>query len=352
MAQRLSCLLFAASILLLAGEHCDAQPATLPKIPMPPSIEDSRVFPEPASAGKELPAKEVGNRHVDDLIETTFGKHSAERKRPIRLWLPKVGMVIAAEKVTFARGGLAVRFSVASAGFESLDGKTLEAEFRHLVSADEIVIVVDQSLQSVGELLGRRVDLIDVVTKNSIMRITPEASTAKALGGAKIGVAPQPPPVASSAVTPAGGGKFTELVDPKPPLEVRFKFRIDKKASLTDLLPTPAKASAKLPLWTNEDLAKVSELTFGEPISKELPKHKAMKTTAHVMAKINHLNAKKTDGFMLAMLEQRSDLRGLPFLMGDECRTRAEQAKIFASMADAIREVLALSTIEKKQAIA
>ena len=40
------------------------------------------------------------------------------------------------------------------------------------------------------------------------------------------------------------------------------------------------------------------------------------------MAKINHLNRKKRDGFMLAMLEQRPDLRGLPFLMGDDCRTQ------------------------------
>jgi len=62
-------------------------------------------------------------------------------------------------------------------------------------------------------------------------------------------------------------------------------------------------------------------------------KHEAMETIAHSIAKINHLNAKKHDGFMLAMIEQRPDLRGLPFLMGDECRTREEQAKVFAFMA-------------------
>ena len=62
----------------------------------------------------------------------------------------------------------------------------------------------------------------------------------------------------------------------------------------------------------------------------------AMEATAHVMAKINHLNREKTDAFMLAMIEKRADLRGLPFLMGDECRTREEQARLFRQIADLI----------------
>jgi hypothetical protein len=125
-----------------------------------------------------------------------------------------------------------------------------------------------------------------------------------------------------------------------PRAAVRFKFKIDPKTPLGELLPVPLNTPTKLPLWTNENLAKVPELTFGEPISKALAKEKAMETTAHVMAKINHLNLKKTDGFMLAMIEKRPDLRGLPFLMGDNCRTGAEQAKAFAVVADSIRQAL------------
>ena len=62
------------------------------------------------------------------------------------------------------------------------------------------------------------------------------------------------------------------------------------------------------------------------------------KAMAHILAKINHLNGKKRDGFMLAMIEQRSDLRGLPFLMGDDCRTREEDAKVFALAANLLRQ--------------
>ena len=86
-------------------------------------------------------------------------------------------------------------------------------------------------------------------------------------------------------------------------IAIRFKFQIGSKTALADLLPAQPKSTVKQPPWTNEDLAKVPELSFGEPISKELTRQKSMEAAAHVMAKINHLNGKKTDGFMLAMLE-------------------------------------------------
>ena len=97
------------------------------------------------------------------------------------------------------------------------------------------------------------------------------------------------------------------------------------------------KTPAKLPRWANEDLTKVPELHFGEQVPKSMPKHQATEATAHTIAKINHLNGKKTDGFLLAMLEQRTDLRGLPFLMGDDCRTREEQARHMGTIAAVLR---------------
>ncbi len=124
---------------------------------------------------------------------------------------------------------------------------------------------------------------------------------------------------------------------PAPP---RFTFKIDAKAVLSELVPAAPKTPAKLPAWDNEDLAKVSELAFADPIAKDLDKMKAMEKTAHILAKVNHLNRKKTDGFMLALLEQRGDLRGLPFLMGEECRTREEQARAFREMADIVNQQL------------
>mgnify|MGYP003693928487 CR=1 FL=1 len=109
------------------------------------------------------------------------------------------------------------------------------------------------------------------------------------------------------------------------------------------------KSAAKLPHWTNENLAKVPELTFGEPISKELSKHKAMETTAHAMAKVNHLNLKKTDGFHARDARQsRRDPRDLPFLMGEECRTSEEQAKVFNFIVEHIHQQMRQSKAGKQ----
>jgi hypothetical protein len=47
------------------------------------------------------------------------------------------------------------------------------------------------------------------------------------------------------------------------------------------------------------------------------------------MAKINHLNRKKTDGFIEALLHARPDLAGLPMAMGDTCRTKGDRTHYF-----------------------
>src|SRR5262249_23878681 len=92
-----------------------------------------------------------------------------------------------------------------------------------------------------------------------------------------------------------------------------------------------------LPPPLNHDLTKVPELSFGAPI-KAQTKLEAIKQTAHALAKVNHLNQQKTDGFMEAMIAQRGDLRGLPFLMGQDCRTGEEQARIFAAVAERLNQ--------------
>ncbi len=325
MAQRLSqkslLALLAAVILLLAGERSEAQS---PGQPPPPTVADKPKPAEPAPAAKELSAQEV-----DGLIQKAFGRDCPELKRPIRLWLADVGMVIAAEKAGPVQGHVAFRFTSASIAFPA-ESKVFRG--------DEIVVAVDQPVMLASDLPNRRVTTVEVDGKDSIVTLTPQGVIPAAFSSsgssirfvADTAVQPNPGPKPDPTPLPPPINAFREM----RLVEVGFQFKIDPKVSLTELLPAAPKAAAKLPLWTNEDLAKVAELTFGEPISKKLPKHKAMETTAHVMAKINHLNLKKTDGFMLAMIEQRSDLRGLPFLMGDECRTREEQAKVFAFAAD------------------
>src|SRR5262249_26786872 len=96
----------------------------------------------------------------------------------------------------------------------------------------------------------------------------------------------------------------------KRSVATRFKFTFDPKTPLAALLPAPAKVSSKLLPPLNEDLSKVPELSFGEPISKAQTKTQAIKETAHAIAKVNHLNQQKTDGFMEALIAHRADLRG------------------------------------------
>ncbi|MBX9626038.1 MAG: hypothetical protein K2X82_19735, partial [Gemmataceae bacterium] len=108
---------------------------------------------------------------------------------------------------------------------------------------------------------------------------------------------------------------------PRPPLH------IPPTTKAKDLLPTPPKATPARPVLT-DDLSKVPEVAFAERPAKDDP-NPAL-AAAHQLAKIAHLNAKKTDAFMAALLENRPDLAGLPFVMGDDCRTAGERARQFA----------------------
>jgi hypothetical protein len=113
-----------------------------------------------------------------------------------------------------------------------------------------------------------------------------------------------------------------------------FHFKIDDAMPLHGLLPTPPKTVANLPGVLNEDLTLVPELLFGEPIYKA---EDAEEKTAHIMAKINRLNADGTDGFLKTLLANRGDLAGMPFLMGKDCRTEEKEAQVFAAAVDTVQ---------------
>jgi hypothetical protein len=98
----------------------------------------------------------------------------------------------------------------------------------------------------------------------------------------------------------------------------RFQFTIDPNTPETQLLPT-APAAVKLPLpWQVEDLARVPELALQDP--GLLHKNNAEEQIALAAARINHLNQKATDHFVVLLRQHRSDLAGLPFMMGEACR--------------------------------
>lgn len=173
-----------------------------------------------------------------------------------------------------------------------------------------------------------------------------------------------PPPIGPNTQTPS----FPPTPDPNVPLPsgngvnpssqsglsglgvsrtipvVRFDFKIETNTPVKDLLPTPPKgAPVRGPLLTN-DLTRVPEVEFQAKSETRPQGEKMAEQAAHQLAKINHLNAKKTDAFMTALLENRSDLAGLPFAMGDDCRKSGEQAKQFTLAVAIVRQALPAAT--------
>jgi hypothetical protein len=119
----------------------------------------------------------------------------------------------------------------------------------------------------------------------------------------------------------------------------RFQFKIDPKTPLKDLLPTPPKIKKIAGPLLGNDLTRVPEVRFQEYPAKSVP-HEARKQIAFQITKINHLNDKTTDGFLEALRGERLDLDGLPFAMGDACRTKGERSKQFASAVATVRRAL------------
>ncbi len=146
-----------------------------------------------------------------------------------------------------------------------------------------------------------------------------------------------------ASVIVLGPGASSALGQLAPRFErVRFEkldFKIDDKIPLCDLLPPAPKAVAPQPLAGN-DLAEVPEVQFEEPrivspSSEAL--RKSFLRTAHQIAKVNYLNIKKRDFFMEALLENRPDLAGLPFAMGDACRLQKSERPDFKKEMDLMR---------------
>ena len=118
----------------------------------------------------------------------------------------------------------------------------------------------------------------------------------------------------------------------------RFHFNIDPKTPLEDLLPRAPKDRGISGPLLRDDLTKVPEVTFEQVTN--LPAAKALEHNAHTIAKINHINQKKTDSFMEALLGKRADLAGLPFAMGDDCRIKGDRSRQFKIALATVRGAL------------
>lgn len=144
----------------------------------------------------------------------------------------------------------------------------------------------------------------------------------------------------------------------------RFTFTIDPKTPTEELLPAAPTLAPPLAPWLVRELRHVPEVFFekvvptlepGQPADFEklsameqqrfFERHsaeldKAMRRTAHGIAKINHLNKEGTDQFLKTLLRSRPDLVGLPFVMGDDCRSDKKFSAAFLKEVQRVREGL------------
>jgi len=148
--------------------------------------------------------------------------------------------------------------------------------------------------------------------------------------------------VGRSALNPPAGP-----ATPQPSMsgmggQVRFQFKIDPETPLKNLLPAAPKVKKITAPILGDDLTRVPEVQFQSP--DDAANAEAMKKIAHQIAKINHLNTKKTDGFIEALRNDRLDLHGLPFAMGDACRTKGERSRQFALAVATVRRALQMAS--------
>jgi hypothetical protein len=150
-------------------------------------------------------------------------------------------------------------------------------------------------------------------------------------------VVPGGPPQQAVFQTIDGSGRVTVFNAPSqvviPP--------IDPKMPIKELLPTPPKVEKVRP-GTSEDLTKVPEVQIQAPLTREMD---SLQQTAILLAKINHINRSETDGFLKALVAERQDLAGLPYAMGDACRTKGERNRQFAIAVNTVRQAMGQQSV-------
>jgi hypothetical protein len=128
---------------------------------------------------------------------------------------------------------------------------------------------------------------------------------------------------------------------PFVPVQPRLNIVIDPNTPLADLLPLAPKNVAKPANRFIDDLRKVPEVAFQDAMSSKLASDKATFEIAHQLAKMRLVNQQKTDAFMEALIKQRTDLEGMPFAMGEACRTGGARAQHLAVFSALVRSCLA-----------
>jgi len=101
-------------------------------------------------------------------------------------------------------------------------------------------------------------------------------------------------------------------------------------------LPRPRAVEAK----PADMFAQVPEVAIEEPISPTSNPVAAKATIAALVARIRaeNANGNNKDAFVLAQMDRRKELRGLPFVMGSACRLEQQRATSFEKSVQAVRD--------------
>lgn len=190
-----------------------------------------------------------------------------------------------------------------------------------------------------NHVAGKRANLVPIIVRFTLVLGVVFLLTRTGIGILKAqNTLPQAPAKAPETVPvspgilglPGSGPAFSKTIRP-------FACDIDPKTPLKELLPVPPKDFPGLEPLLDNDLTKVPELCLEDTTVKAQTKGRAMSEIGMATSKINFLNKKKKDGFLLDLLANRLDLQGLPFLLGNDCKLKPGRNQGFKIALDSIR---------------
>ena len=97
--------------------------------------------------------------------------------------------------------------------------------------------------------------------------------------------------------------------------------------------PTTRRADPAPP----DELASIPEVALDSPFPRRVHPGDARRFLQELIKTIRDENSVKQDGFLLARINERKELRGLPFVMGDACRMNAQLSPLFQASVEAVR---------------
>jgi hypothetical protein len=118
------------------------------------------------------------------------------------------------------------------------------------------------------------------------------------------------------------------------------KAEADPKADLKDLLPEHPKVATPAGPVLGDDLRAVPEVELQAAPAKTLRRDEVVKGMTHLINGIKQLDGKEEDGFIKALRGRRADLSGLPFALGDACRSKPERNHLFAAAVGRVQAAL------------